>query len=126
MKVVYDQNFAPKVASEEHQKVFKYTQAPTFEVHQGDLLAFDWSYVDVVLINSTCFDHAFMLQIAEKASLMKPGSFMITLTKKLPTADPYHIRDAAKREWECVYSIKKNMSWGLATVNIQRRLSEED
>lgn len=59
-----------------------------------------------------------MLKIAEKASLMKKGAWMITLTKKLPTADPIYQRDPSKREWECVLSLKMIMSWGYATVNI--------
>ncbi len=69
-------------------------RSPKFEVFHGDLLEFDWwSQADVVLANSTCFDFNLMLKIAEKASLMKKGSWMITLTKKLPTADPIHTRD---------------------------------
>lgn len=82
------------------------------------MLTFDWSNADVVLTNSTCFDMNLMAKVAEKAKLMKVGSFMITLTKKLPTSDPLIIRDHSKRDWDCVYSIKKQMSWGVATVNI--------
>jgi hypothetical protein len=78
--------------------------------------------VDYVLINSTCFEHTFMQKIADKASLMKKGSFMITLTKKLPSADPYFVKEEAKRDWECLVSIKKFMSWGQATVNIHRKI----
>jgi hypothetical protein len=49
---------------------------------------------------------------------MKPGSWIITLTKKLPTADPLYTRDAEARDWECLLSIKMTMSWGYATVNV--------
>lgn len=38
---------------------------------------------------------------------MKVGSWMVTLTKKLPTSDPLITRDEDKRDWECVLSIKK-------------------
>jgi hypothetical protein len=48
-----------------------------------------------------------MHKIAEKASLMEKGSWMVTLTKKLPTADPLYCRDEERRDWECVLSIKK-------------------
>ena len=48
-----------------------------------------------------------MLEISEKCSLMKKGSWMVTLTKKLPTADPLIVRDDDKRDWECVLSIKR-------------------
>jgi hypothetical protein len=92
-------------------------------VVNGDLLEYDWwSEADLVIANSTCFDFILMQNIAEKASLMKKGSWMITLTKKLPTADPIYVRDPEEREWECVLSIKMLMSWGPATVNIQRKL----
>lgn len=92
-------------------------------MYQGDLLNYDWwSETDIVLANSTCFEFNLMLKIAEKASLMKIGSWMITLTKKLPTADPMHQRNEELRDWECVLSIKMVMSWGYATVNIQRKV----
>ena len=86
-------------------------------------MEFDWwTNSDLVLANSTCFDLSLMLKIAEKASLMKKGSWMITLTKKLPTADPLHFRDPNQRDWECLLSIKMVMSWGYATVNVQRKI----
>ena len=62
---------------------------------------------DVVLANSTCFDMNLMNKVSERAKFMKVGAFMITLTKKLPTSDPLIVRDLSKREWNCVYSIKK-------------------
>lgn len=64
---------------------------------------------------------AFMQQISEKTSLMKKGSWMVTLTKKLPTSDPLMTRDDDKRDWECLLSIKRQMSWGIATVHIHRK-----
>lgn len=63
-----------------------------------------------------------MKQIAQKASSMKVGSWMITLTKKLPTADPLYTRNPEERDWECVMSVKMTMSWGYATVNVQRKV----
>lgn len=86
-------------------------------------MEFDWwSTADLVIANSTCFDFQLMLKIGEKASLMKKGAWMITLTKKLPNADPIHIRDEALRDWECVLALKMVMSWGYATVNVQRKI----
>jgi hypothetical protein len=96
---------------------------PPFEVYQGDLLEFDWwSTADLVIANSTCFEFPFMVKIGEKASLMKTGSWMITLTKKLPNADPIHNRNPNERDWECLLSLKMIMSWGYATVNVQRKV----
>jgi hypothetical protein len=88
----------------------------------GDILTYDWSDVDFILANSTCFDMDLMHKIAEKASLCKIGTWFVTLTKRLPTSDPLTVRDESKRDWDCVYSIKKYMSWGLATVNIHRKI----
>jgi hypothetical protein len=53
---------------------------------------------------------------------MKKGAWMITLTKKLPSADPTYIKEEEKRDWECLLSIKQSMSWGPATVNIHRKI----
>ena len=52
------------------------------------MLDLDWSSADLVLANSTCFDQPLLIKIAEKCSLLKKGSWMFTLTKKLPTAEP--------------------------------------
>jgi hypothetical protein len=53
---------------------------------------------------------------------MKKGSWFITLTKKLPASDPNLIRDPECMEWVCVLSIKREMSWGLATVNLHLKV----
>lgn len=102
--------------------MFKNGQSPEFKVEKGDLLKYDWSDADFVLANSTCFEQSFMVQIASEASKMKVGAWMITLTKKLPSADPNYIKEEEKREWECLSSIKLEMSWGPATVNVQRKV----
>lgn len=65
---------------------------------------------------------------------------MFTLTKKLPTAEEDFLLEDEERgaelesssnlsycpvnelEWECVMSIKREMSWGLATIHIQRKI----
>jgi hypothetical protein len=63
-----------------------------------------------------------MSKIATRASSLKVGTWMVTLSKKLATADPLQVKDDDKRDWECVLSIKKQMSWGVATVHIQRKI----
>ena len=89
MKDVYDRYAETQASNPERAG-----QLPKFEVHHGDLLEYDWwSESDLVLANSTCFEFSLMLEIAERASRMKKGSWMITLTKKLPSADPIHERD---------------------------------
>lgn len=93
---------------------------PSFEVIQGDILEVDWSDSCLVLANSTCFDSALMNKIALKCSQLKKGSWMFTLTKRLPTAEPDN--ELGIVEWECVMSIKRQMSWGQATVHIHRKI----
>jgi hypothetical protein len=95
----------------------------------------DWSEADLVLANSTCFDQTLLNQIAEKCSKLKKGSWMFTLTKKFPSAEDDYLevgeegdatslsdRSAIPNEWESVMSIKREMSWGMATVHIQRKI----
>lgn len=48
---------------------------------------------DIVLANSTCFDMSLMQKIAEEAKKMKKGTFIITLTKKLPHSDITEVRE---------------------------------
>lgn len=94
-----------------------------FEVYHNDFLEFDWwSEADFVMANSTCYDMALMRKIGEKASLMKKGAWMVTLTKKLPNADILQCRDIGLLDWECLLSLKMTMSWGYATVNVQRKI----
>ena len=97
---------------------------PEFEVFHGDMLKdLDWSSADLVLANSTCFDTPLLNQIAEKCSLLKKGSWMFTLTKRLPSSEPEYYEDPkSMMEWECVISIKREMSWGLATIHVHRKI----
>ena len=67
----------------------------------------DLNSVSLVFINSTCFDHQIMQKLADKCSQLETGTFMLTLTKKIPS-------DA----WECLLSVKRKMSWGMATIHI--------
>lgn len=88
----------------------------------GDILEYDWSKADFILANSTCFDMDFISKINQKASICKVGTWFITLTKRLPTSDSNIVSDENRRDWEWVYSIKKEMSWGLATIHIHRKV----
>jgi len=109
-------------------------EMPKFEVHQGDMLELDWSDADLVLANSTCFDEGLLIKIAQKCQSLKKGSWMFTLTKRLPSAEEDMMVDengdlvsvnsdsVASSDWECVMSIKRQMSWGQATVHIQRKI----
>ena len=77
----------------------------------GDLTVEDWSHATMCFANSTCFDDPLMKRIADKAELMASGTFFITFTKKLPS-----------EMWEVLEHESHRMSWGSATVYIQRKL----
>ena len=53
----------------------------------------------------------------------KKGSWFITMSKRLPHAEKYNPLDTSKGElhWEVILAIKLKMSWGQATVNLQRK-----
>jgi len=57
-----------------------------------------------------------MEKIAHRARRLKRGSWLVSLTKKLPSADEKFIPNEKDRDWECVLSVKLPMSWGPATV----------
>lgn len=81
---------------------------------EGNLKHFDWwSDNDVVFINSTCFEETLLAEITKKADLLKPGSIVITMTWSLDS-DKFFI----------MHQKSLNMSWGKATVIIQRRKQE--
>ena len=85
----------------------------TFKIYifTGDLTVEDWSHATMCFANSTCFDDPLMSAIADKAELMQSGTFFITFTKKLPS-----------EMWEVLEHESHQMSWGSATVYIQRKL----
>lgn len=86
------------------------------EMRQGDMLDKEvksWSDGDVVFMNSTCYDDKLMTKLAHLAVEMKRGSFVITLSKKLPSKD-FQI---------CEYEMH-DMSWGTATVYIQQKITD--
>ncbi|CAM9354360.1 unnamed protein product [Chrysoparadoxa australica] len=70
----------------------------------------DWRDADVVFANSTCFSDDLMHRMARCCEDLKLGAFVITFTKKLPSA---HFN---LLEFEMY-----QMSWGGATVFIQQK-----
>jgi hypothetical protein len=73
----------------------------------------DWRDGDILFINSTCYDEVVMSKIARFARGMKKGSFVITLTKRLPSTD------FAVLEFEMY-----KMSWGEATIFIMQKTND--
>ena len=101
--------------SKESLDVSERTKETTINFVRGDITKYDWSDGDVCFANSTCFSSELMAQLAETAKRMKPGSFFITFTRRLPS--PYF--DVLEYE-------RHLMSWGEATVFIHRRKKDED
>jgi SAM-dependent methyltransferase len=79
---------------------------------RADATTYPWQDADVWFANSTCFDDALMAQLAKTAEGCKVGSFAITFTKKIPSA-----------QWQVLESELEVMSWGHATVHIHRKIS---
>jgi hypothetical protein len=80
--------------------------------------SFDWAQeADLVLIPSTCFDEQLMIKLATKASQMKKGSFLISLTEQLPVVN------AKVKEWDPILTVKLAMSWGLTTIHVHKKLT---
>lgn len=71
----------------------------------------DWSDADMWFANSTCFDEALMAKLATIADKMKVGTFCVTFTKRLPSA-----------KWQVLEHQVYTMSWGNATVYIQKKV----
>eukprot|EP01034_Spumella_vulgaris_P037938 gene37938-46812_t len=82
----------------------------------GDFLKLrtkDWRDADIVFANSTCYDETIMSKMAKIASGMKKGSFVITLTKRLPSTD-----------FTVIESDMHKMSWGEATIFVLQKVTE--
>ena len=82
------------------------------ELQLGDATRVDWSSADVVFMNSTCYDERLMQALAAISDRMRPGAFAITLTKRLPSG-----------LWKVLECQTHRMTWGSATVYIQRKQS---
>ena len=70
-----------------------------------------WRDADCLFMNSTCYDEPLMLELAAVADHMQVGSFALTFTKRLPSA-----------KWQVLEQEVNVMSWGSATVFIQKKI----
>lgn len=84
----------------------------------GSFIDYDWSDGDICFANSTCFDANLMAELSEQANKIKPGAICITFTKGLQLKD----KDTNIDTFEILERLRYKMSWGPATVYIQRRL----
>mmetsp|Transcript_22136 Transcript_22136/g.41520 ORF Transcript_22136/g.41520 Transcript_22136/m.41520 type:complete len:322 (-) Transcript_22136:29-994(-) len=91
------------------------TRNTEIELIRGDAFKVDWHDADIAFVNSTCFDAEMMDRLADKADRMKPGSFFISFTRRIPSD-----------EWQVLEYERHLMSWGEATVFIQQRKNDEE
>jgi len=74
-----------------------------------DLSVLDWTIMDVVYANSTCFTTATMAEISILAARMKPGSFFVSLTYALDKCAGFSV----------IGEERMAVSWGSADFIIQ-------
>ena len=85
-----------------------WSRKPSLNFVASDFFSCDWTDASFIFANSTCFDHDMMRRIAQVQ--VKPGTLGISFTKNF-----------SEQDWTILESVKKNMSWGEATVYIQRK-----
>lgn len=113
IKSVYDMKFESLLKN--YPEYFEnYKKIPDFDVINGDFLSYDWSDASFVFANSTCFTAELMQALAKKAEDLKPGTFFVTFTKKLP---------GLSSNWDLRAGFRRLMSWGIATIYIHRKIS---
>ena len=69
----------------------EFTTIPEMKFIHANIMDFDFSQADVLLLVSTCFKKEFIKEIYEKSVGMKTGSFIIMLTKHLPENDVFDL-----------------------------------
>ena len=80
------------------------------ELLHGDITTAEWIDASFVFTNSTCFTSSLMRELADMSVALKPGALWVSLTRELPS-----------EEWDLLLSEQLEMSWGPATIYIQRR-----
>jgi hypothetical protein len=90
---------------DENEGIFE--EVSEIEFYKGSFFDYDWRDADLVFANSTCFGNDIMEKIG--AVELKVGTLGISFTEVF-----------IGRGWVVLESVKKNMSWGQATVYIQR------
>lgn len=69
-----------------------------------------WTDATLVFCNSTCFSDSLIAAISKVADEIREGAYFVTITKPLTSS-----------KWKTVAEEKFRMSWGRATVIIQKK-----
>ncbi len=113
IKSTYDKKFDDLFSTHKTNYFHNFDHIPQLEFYNGDFLKYNWSEASFVLANSTCFSNDLMSALSKKAGEeLKPGSFFVTFTKKLPNLG---------EDWEVKDGFRRLMSWGIATIYIHRK-----
>lgn len=111
----------------EYEGIFGWpaVSAPRFEVVLGDIFEIEWHDVDMLFCNSTCFSATMMQTIYERTLKCKKGTWFVTMSKRLPHTEKVENGKplSPDTQWEFIIAIKLMMSWGKATVNVQRKVT---
>ena len=83
---------------------------PSINFIRDDIFEYDWTDGDILYAALTCFTQEQVQRIALKAQGLKDGSYVITLSKPLPSP-----------QFEVVESEYYSMSWGEERVYVQKK-----
>lgn len=86
-----------------------FTILPPLTSVKGDIFKYDWTNASVIFVNSTCFSDEMVRNISDVP--VKPGTLAISLTNSLSATT-----------WIQLEVVVKRMSWGDATIYIQRKI----
>ena len=93
------------------KKDFPNLVIPEYDLKEDDFLKDDFSEVDLVFLNSTCYDDELMESSLEKFKSLKSDSYIITVTKQIDHSD-----------FECIHKGFYKMNWGTPTVYIYKKI----
>lgn len=87
------------------------TDHPKITFHQASIVDADWAFADVVFANASCFNDELISTLAVKASALKVGAFVVTVTHPLVTP-----------ALKVVSSGRYRMSDNTVTIYVQQRV----
>jgi hypothetical protein len=74
----------------------------------------NWSDANIVVCNTTCFEEDAMTELEECLTGLAKNTFLIILSKKI---------DEKQMNWELLKTEKHEMSWGVSTFHIYRKIT---
>ena len=94
------------------------------------MFQYNWSDADFIFANLCLFNVTLMEQVYEQSKKCKKGTWLVTMTKRLPYTEKAGTEDAEalgdQWHWEFILAVKLKMSWGFATLNLARKRTESE